>query len=378
MTQLLDRPPATSTGLRAIVDRVTFTEALQLCAAVAPPRIQNPILMCVSIRTEGTGLILHATNLESHIEVRVDQVQVESSGEVLVNASRLLDIFRECSLDTASIRLDGTQLIVIADDQFKVATISGQLPPIPETESKSSINISAQKLAGMIRQAQISIGITTQFQLAGIYFEISKDAVRLVSADTVQMSVVGGKAKTTATGIVPKTAIGAMMRLLDGDEMISVMMGERSITLKDDAVEFSSVLMEGTFPQYEGAIQKNPAIKIKLGREDLLATARRAKLIVKDGRGYAKIKCAISSKGLHLSGRSSTGGDSYSGYVPCKCDGPEMEIGFDIGRMADAIAIAASDEVLLEFTSPTKSIGLHEVGGGRDFSFYLFPCNIEA
>lgn len=110
--------------MKAIFNRAALGDALLFVAAAVPARTPKPILRCVRLTAGEKEVTIRATDLEVAVNLRLYQVQVEKSGDIVVPADKLTAVVRENTDETISIEVkDTTCHVKCADSHY---TIYGQ------------------------------------------------------------------------------------------------------------------------------------------------------------------------------------------------------------------------------------------------------------
>jgi len=107
---------------------------------------------------------------------------------------------------------------------------------------------------------------------------------------------------------------------------------------------------------------------------DLASSVDRVGLIVSE-KYKSPVRCVFSHNEVLM--RTST----TIGAAEDKCslagDGKELEIGFNVRYLADALRAVPSEEVTLELTNGLSPIVLTPVDDKHDFSYMVLPVRIK-
>ena len=138
--------------MKVCIDRNQFVAAISAAAAVAPKRTPKEVLKNVRLRADAT-FSLFATDTEQAIEVRLDSVDIQATGECLVNAERLAKIAKT---------LDGDEICIEATDRKVIVSGGGSkldlpvnvdsLPSVMPFDSSVEVEVEATTLAEALKR----------------------------------------------------------------------------------------------------------------------------------------------------------------------------------------------------------------------------------
>ena len=107
---------------------------------------------------------------------------------------------------------------------------------------------------------------------------------------------------------------------------------------------------------------------------DLASSVERVGLIVSE-KYKSPVRCIFSRNELLM--RTNT----IIGAAEDKCsiagDGKELEIGFNVRYLADALKVVPSEEVTLELTNGLSPIVLTPVDDKDDFAYMVLPVRLK-
>ena len=107
---------------------------------------------------------------------------------------------------------------------------------------------------------------------------------------------------------------------------------------------------------------------------DLASSVERVGLIVSE-KYKSPVRCMFGNNELIM--RTNT----TIGAAEDKCsfagDGKELEIGFNVRYLADALRVIPSDEVTLELTNGLSPIVLTPADDKQDFAYMVLPVRIK-
>ena len=162
--------------------------------------------------------------------------------------------------------------------------------------------------------------------------------------------------------------------LPDSEDVAAFTLGAKHILFKIGTATLVCRLLEGEFLDWRRVIPSNCPVKLVANVGDLSSSIERVGLIVSE-KYKSPVRCIFSSNELLM--RTNT----TIGAAEDKCaiagDGKEMEIGFNVRYLADALKAIPSEEVTLELTNGLSPIVLTPVDEKHDFAYMVLPVRIK-
>ena len=121
-------------------------------------------------------------------------------------------------------------------------------------------------------------------------------------------------------------------------------------------------------------VPTNCPVKLVANVSDLSASIERVGLIVSE-KYKSPVRCVFADQVLQL--RTNTTIGAAEDRCSIAGDGKELEIGFNVRYLADALRVIPSEEVVLELTNGLSPIVLTPVEEKYDFSYMILPVRIK-
>jgi len=374
-----------------VVERQSLMSGLSLVQGIVERRNTVPILGHVLIEPEPQSLRLSATDLEVGIST---QVPCKSGKEksLTLNARKLFEIVRETEGEEFSINsLDNDWVeLKCGRSRFKMMGLDPRSFPAMPSQStktdgprkslKAALTISATVLATMIDKTIFSVSPDeARYNLSGVYLE-AHDAgkARMVATDGHRLSmidrVVPGFAMEGGT-IIPRKGLTELRKLLDqgGDAEVKLLLDGQLASLKRGPTEVSMRLVEGEFPDYRGVVPKQTKHRIKVGRDALLASIKRAAIF--SNERYHGVKLALASGSLTVSSTSPEMGEA-SETIDVDYSGEEFAVGFNALYLLQALAVIPAESEIELGLSDEASPGLLRTPSDSEFSYVVMPMRL--
>ena len=133
-------------------------------------------------------------------------------------------------------------------------------------------------------------------------------------------------------------------------------------------------LLEGEFLDWRRVVPSNCPIKMVANVGDLASSVERVGLIVSE-KYKSPVRCVFGNQELLM--RTSTTIGAAEDRCSLAGDGQELEIGFNVRYLAEALRVIPSEEVTLELTNGLSPIVLTPVDEKEDFAYMVLPVRIK-
>ncbi len=364
--------------MKVIINRIALLDALSLAVGVARVRSPKPALACVKLSTEASSLSLASTDLECSLLSRIDLVQVEQAGEVLVTADKLRDVAAVCGDDTLSLEVTGDICVIRSSDSvFKLATMNPKdFPPVLASIDNPDLTIPSGEFRAAVSQTIFAISYTDgQFQFTGLFVLADKSGVSFVGTDGKRLAkaVLPHPIKEKKSAIIPEKALVLASKISEEGDDISIKIDETSIAFACGDHAIRTTILEGAFPPYEDITPKGFCRKMTAGSESFCAAIRRAALLMtEDSKG---VRLSFSKNGLMVSSRSNDAGESTSN-LPLKFEGADLDIGLNAKFVLEAVKAIGADEIVLEINEANRPVLFRSTNPGGPMCV-LMPVNLQ-
>ncbi|MHC5112985.1 MAG: DNA polymerase III subunit beta [Planctomycetota bacterium] len=360
-------------------------EAVNSVSSVVATRTPSPVLQCVKVSASGGVLTMAATDLEVGLRLSVEEVDVQSEGEALIPADKLVQIVRSSEDATLTISSeDHTVHIRGKDSHF---TIYGydpkEAPPVRDFEEASAdCELDGATLTTLVHRTLFAAAAEhSRYAINGILFDRDGRNLRMVATDGRRLALARGQCaevqRDKAACIVPAKALGLLSRLVrdDADTPVYVAIEENQALFRIGAgagrADLSTNLVEGTFPPFEDVIPKDQDKKVTFDVEVLRSAIKRAALLTnEESKG---VRLIFNDDMLTLKSRAPEMGEAEIRVDLERYEGEPVEIGFNPGFIVDALKVIDDDNVIVELKAANKPGVLRT---GNDFTYVVMPVNL--
>ena len=346
--------------MKVKIERDRLLRPLAHVAGVVEKRQTLPILGNVYLKQEQDALTLVGTDLETEVMTRVDSVEGEN-GECTVTARKFYDICRMLPEDAViNIVNEGDRTIITSGrSRFSLQSLpASDFPRLEAEQWEESIEIKQQELKNLLEKTAFSMAQQdVRYYLNGSLLEVSNDMLRVVATDghrlaksEISMPIDVGSPKMA---IVPRKAVTELMRFLeDGEETVRLDINPNHIRVSGAAWVFIAKLIDGRFPDYEKVIPPSLSTHLEIDRNQLYDILARTAILTNEKFRGVRL---VLKPGTMMVMANNPEQEEAVDEMPVDFDGQEVEIGFNVGYLMDALRALGSERVDLGLQDPNSS-----------------------
>ena len=358
---------------------------LHLFQGIVERKNTIPILANVLIEADdGNDLQLLATDLEVGLRSHCP-ASVAKGGSLTIPAKKLYEIVRALPDTDIRIKQGAKGAVQVAADKFnsRIQTLPrDDFPTLPSSGGGQTATLSRTVIREMVTKTQFAItGEDTRYFLNGALFVLNGDDMNLVATDGHRLAFVSSKGGTVKKGseeikaILPKKTLWELSRLLaDGESDIQYECGENHLFFKVDGRQLISRIIDAQFPAYERVIPKGNDKKLEFERDRLTSAIKRVALLSSE-RSRA-VKFQIDKGTVDVVSSSPEVGEAQE-TLAVDYNGEPLAICFNAQYLLDFLAVAETDNVVLEFKDEMSQAVMRPVGSeGCDYTYVIMPMRV--
>ena len=330
----------------------------------------------------GIGLELTGYNMETAISYKID-AEIHETGTCILPAKLFGDIIR---------RLPEGPVTVTVDEGFKVSIKSGysaftisaesaeDYPELPDVGEGRPIRIPQTALKEMIAGTIFSVSENQGRPIhTGVKFEVGADTVSAIAVDGFRLARrtyhTEEPINRDTSFVVPAQGLKEVEKILqEGDEDVAFTAGRKHIMFQMGDATLICRLLEGDFLDWRRVVPTGCPIQLVANVAELTSSLERVGLIVSE-KYKSPVRCTFSNQELKLKTKTTIG--NAEDQCTFAGDGKDLEIGFNVRYLIDALRAVPSDEVTLELTNNLSPIVLTPVDDKKDFSYMVLPVRIQ-
>ena len=335
------------------------------------------ILSNIYLEAVKDSLTIKATDMKVNFQTIVPVTVIEP-GSTTVFGDKFFGIINTIPFDEIEVSQKELNIIVkpttLKKPEYKLKYIdSDNFPEFP-VASKPFFEIPIKDFREMIQQSVFAVSDDeTRYFMNGVYMEKNEGNINMVATDGRRLAFVGKTAdknvKDFSGIIIPPKILNTVLKRSGDEGVISISVNDKIIFINFASYMFSSVLIEGNFPNYKKVIPENQEFSLSVKREEMLTALRGVAIMVekKSHRIYLGIS---SGKMAVYPEESESGTANYE--IPCQYDGEEITIALNYRYLEEPFKAINADEIKIRFSSAIKAITIEPVPE-KDFFHIVMP-----
>ena len=354
--------------MKITINRDSLLKPLQVVSGVVEKRQTLPVLSNVLLVVNDGTLTLTGTDLEVELTSKTSELQNSENGEITLPARKFMDICKslpESSL--VDISIDTTKAIIRSGkSRFTLATLpSTDFPSSESVTAARQFTVSQSILKHLIDQTYFCMANQdVRYYLNGLLLEIKADKLRAVATDGHRLALSEQACEISAGDInqiiIPRKGIMELTRLLsDSDSTCIVHINNNFIRIDLGEIVFTSKLIDGRFPDYDRVIPKGGQKIVTANRELLRQGLTRASIL--SNEKYRGIRMNFTNNLLRATVNNPEQEEAIE-EIDINYQGDELEIGFNVSYLVDALNSIKSDEVEMTLLDPNSSCVITALG----------------
>jgi DNA polymerase-3 subunit beta len=339
---------------------------LQSVIGVVERRQTMPVLANVLLSARENRLNITGTDLEVEL-VATSMVNVQQGGDITIPGRKLLDIFRSLP-EQASVTLgtEGERMSIKAGrSRFTLSTLpAAEFPLVEEINAQQTLTIAQGEFRRLIDKTHFSMAQQdVRYYLNGLLLETEGASLRAVATDGHRLALcemtLQDKAKSNQQVIVPRKGVLELQRILGTEGTIELAIGTNHVRAQIGTIRFTSKLIDGRFPEYGRVIPAAPARKVEADRELLRQALQRTAIL--SNEKYRGIRLTARPDLLVIQAHNPEQEEAED-QVEVTYQGEEVEIGFNVNYLLDALGAIETEKVEIGLTDSNSSCLIHAPG----------------
>jgi DNA polymerase III subunit beta len=339
---------------------------LQSVIGVVERRQTMPVLANVLLAVRDNHLNVTATDLEVELVAR-SSVSVQQPGDITVPGRKLLDIFRSLPEKTnVTLSTEGERVSLRAGrSRFTLSSLpAAEFPVVEEINAQQTVSLAQGEFRRLIDKTHFSMAQQdVRYYLNGLLLETNGKLLRAVATDGHRLALcemeLSGKPRATQQVIVPRKGVLELQRILGTEGNIELAVGTNHVRCQIGEIRFTSKLIDGRFPEYERVIPASPPRTVEADRESLRQALQRTAIL--SNEKYRGIRLTARPDLLTLQAHNPEQEEAED-QVEVSYKGEEVEIGFNVNYLLDALGAIEGDKVEIGLTDSNSSCLIHSPG----------------
>jgi DNA polymerase-3 subunit beta len=278
-----------------------------------------------------------------------------------------LDILRALPEKVAvSLTLEGEKMVIKAGrSRFSLSTLSAaEFPIIDDINAQQTVQVSRKELLRLLEKTHFSMAQQdVRYYLNGMLLEIDVQLLRAVATDGHRLALcetgLEAKAKTSQQVIVPRKGVLELQRVLSEEGSAELAIGTNHVRAQIGDIRFTSKLIDGRFPEYSRVIPAVPPHSIRADRDVLRQALQRTAIL--SNEKYRGIRVTVKKNKLTVQAHNPEQEEAEE-EIEVAYEGDDLEVGFNVNYLLDALAAIDGQEVELGLTDSNSSCLIRSPG----------------
>ena len=352
--------------MKLTATREDILTPLQNVIGVVERRQTMPVLANVLLAARDGRISITGTDLEVEL-VAASQANVSQAGDITVPGRKLLDIFRSLPEKTSvALSTEGERVSLRAGrSRFTLSSLpASEFPLVDEINAQQTLTVSQGEFRRLIDKTHFSMAQQdVRYYLNGLLLETDGKTLRAVATDGHRLALceteLSAKAKTSQQVIVPRKGVLELQRILGSEGNIELAVGTNHVRAQIGDIRFTSKLIDGRFPEYGRVIPVNPSRTVEAERESLKLALQRTAIL--SNEKYRGIRLT-ARPGLLVIQAHNPEQEEAEDQVEVNYKDEEVEIGFNVNYLLDALGAIDGDKVEIGLTDSNSSCLIHAPG----------------
>ncbi|MBC3766637.1 DNA polymerase III subunit beta [Neptunicella marina] len=366
--------------MKFTISRENFLQPLQLVSGAVERRHTLPILSNVLIKVSEGSLWLTGTDLEVELISNIALAGDIQEGEITVPAKKLVDIVRGLQ-DGSELEFSVTEskaMLKSGRSKFTLSTLSAtDYPNLEDWQGEVEFELSQAQLKKLIESTAFAMAQQdVRYYLNGLSLETEDNIIRTVATDGHRLALCRldyGNNLPNRQVIIPRKGVLEILRLIDdSDKSLKVQIGANHIRIFSTAFIFTSKLVDGRFPDYRRVLPKDGDKIIETNKLMLKNAFSRASIL--SNEKFKGVRLNLSNAELKITANNPEQEEAEE-IVDVQYQGDDLEIGFNVAYLIDALN-ALNSEVVKLTMADSNSSALIEDSGDESVLYVIMPMRL--
>ena len=335
------------------------------------------ILSNIYLEANNNNLIIKATDMKVNFQTVVP-VNVIESGTTTVFGDKFLGIinsfpYSEMEFSQNDINIT-VKPITQKKPEYKLKSIASERFPEFPVSSTPFFEMPIKDFKEMVMQSVFAVSDDeTRYFMNGVFMEKSENKINMVATDGRRMAFigkeVGSNIKDFSGIIIPPKILNTVVKRSGDEGNIEISVNDKVIFINFASYKFSSMLIEGNFPNYKKVIPENQEFNLTVKREEMLNALHRVALMIE--KKSHRIYLGVSSGKIAVYSEENEIG-TVEDEISCEYEGEDITIALNYRYMEEPFKIMTDENIKILFSTATKAITIESIPA-KDFFHIVMP-----
>jgi DNA polymerase III subunit beta len=359
------------------VTQENLSRALSVVGRVASTKTQLPILGNILLRTDGSRLLIAATNLEI-ASTQYIGAKVAKPGAITIPAKLISEFISNLPKGLVELKVTGNNLHIQSGSYTSVinGVIADDFPELPTINEAASVSYSivTDDFKHAVSQTIITASNdSTRPVLTGVYWHSFEGDLYLAATDGYRLSerkLV--KTSSEVAAIIPVTTLQEVLRTLTDDvDQVDVLFDETQVRFRLGESEIISRLIDGNFPDYRQLIPKKSEISITVNKPEFVRIVKIASLFARESGGSITLNSDADKKTLSIHSIASELGENTSELTVETTESGQITL--NSRYLAEALSVLEDETITFEFSGKLSPSILRSSAKDTNYYHVIMP-----
>ncbi len=340
--------------MRFTFNRDAMIKEISIAQEIITNKNAVSILSNILLIAENNSLTIKATDSTVKFTTLIP-VDIQEEGRTTIYCDKFMSILSSLpSGDIEFIQEDIGVIIKPISKKVKFqlkSQASDKFPEIGSSENVPFFELPSKEFKEMIRETIFAVLTDDgkKYFMTGVYFVKEGDVLTMVATDGRRLSCdrkKGFSIPDFQPAIIPIKILSCVLKNAPDEGNIQIAVIEKSIFVKFGNIEFSSSLIEGSYPNYQKVIPENLTQSFQVNKADLDEALKRTTIMV--DKKVSRIIFKISSGVLKLISPESDIGTADE-EIPCRYNGQNISMALNVNYITEPLKVINSENVIFDF-----------------------------
>ena len=358
---------------------------LQIASGAIGSNPVLPILEDFLFKIEDKKLTIAATDLVTSIATTIE-VLADDDFAVAVPAKILLDTLKALPAQpvTFTVNEDNWGIEITSSyGKYKLAGENGaDFPNIPEPDTVETVKLNSQYLLEGINNTVFATSADElRPAMTGVYYQIDMNKLICVATDAhklVKFSTHHLAGEVSTTFIVPKKALNLLKNALPPNDGVTLSFNKANAFFSFGNIHLVCRLIDARYPDYNAVIPVDNPNLMTVNRIDFQNSLKR--IAIYANKTTNQVVLDISDKSLTISAQDLDFSNEATEQMACTYEGGAMKIAFNAKFLVEMLGVLESDEVKMEFSTPSRAgilTPVEEDSNDREILMLVMPVMLN-
>ncbi|MDR2479686.1 MAG: DNA polymerase III subunit beta [Treponema sp.] len=363
--------------MKFVCERSVLLKEISIAQEIIASKNAISILSNIYLEADKDSLTIKATDMKVNFETVVP-VTVEEPGSTTVFGDKFLGILTSFPHDEIEFVQSDMNILIkptkLKKPEYKLKSIASDKYPESPVSNGNFFEIPIKDFKDMIQQTVFAVSDDeTRYFMNGVFLEKAIDKINMVATDGRRLAYISKTVEKDIQDfsgvIVPPKILNTIVKRSGDEGLVAIAVTDKTIFINFASYKFSSVLLEGQFPNYRKVIPENQQFSLMVKRNEMLNALHRVSLMVE--QKSHRVYLGINSGSMAVYSEESEIG-TVNDEIPCQYEGEEMIIALNYRYIEEPFKVIGDEDICIRFSGNTKAITILPVPE-KDFFHIVMP-----